>query len=231
MLRFLVCLIVFIFSASQTTAKHAVRAEKLVITDAMVITGVGTPAEGPLDIVISANKIERISAGSPNSEHRKNATLIDAKGKYVMPGFINMHGHTMYNRAGIDMDQPYQYYMWLGSGITSVRDLGSDWSKTSVDREKSKKNEIIAPRLFIYPGTWGHHKADDVRKLIQKYKDDGADGLKFGMMDKETFYAASDEAQKLKLKVANHVGVEDMNAWDNAAMKTTTIEHWYGIPD
>jgi len=197
----------------------------------MVITGVGTPAEGPLDIIINGNRIQKITSAKADSKHRQNVTIIDAKGKYVLPGFINMHGHIMHSRSGIEMNQPYQYNLWLGSGITTVRDLGSDWKKSSLDREKSRKNEIIAPRLFLYPGVWGHHKPADVIKIIKKHKKNGADGLKFGMMDKETFYAASKEAKKQKLKVANHVGVENMNAWDNAQMKTTTIEHWYGVPD
>ena len=109
--------------------------------------------------------------------------------------------------------------------------MGSNFEKSSVDRDKSKTNEIVAPRIHLYPGTWGHHTEKSVRQRIRQLKKDGADGLKFGMMDKRTFYAASKEANKLGLKVANHIGVEDMNVLDNMNVGTTTIEHWYGIPD
>ena len=40
-----------------------------------------------------------------------------------------------------------------------------------------------------------------------------------------------DEAHKLGLRVAHHVGVEETNAWDDIHFGTTSIEHWYGIPD
>ena len=80
-------------------------------------------------------------------------------------------------------------------------------------------------------GIWGNHKDQDIKKLIKDYHKKGVDGLKFGMMDKQTFLAASAEANRLKLPVANHVGVEDMNAWDNMKANTTSIEHWYGVPD
>src|SRR3984893_7876344 len=40
-----------------------------------------------------------------------------------------------------------------------------------------------------------------------------------------------DESRKLGLRVAHHVGVEETNAWDDIKFGTTSIEHWYGIPD
>lgn len=230
-MKYVMVLAVMVVLSAQE-ARHNAQYDTLVIADAMVIVGVGTPVEGPYDIVIVKNKIDRITRARSNSRFRKQAdAIIDAKGKYVLPGFINMHGHIMYSRGGLPMDQPYQYYLWLSNGITTVRDLGSDYRKSSIDREKSKRNEIIAPRLYLYPGTWGSYTPADARKRIRDLKKNGADGVKFGMMDKETFYAAHDEANKLGLKVANHVGVEDMNAWDNAKMGTTTIEHWYGVPE
>jgi hypothetical protein len=40
-----------------------------------------------------------------------------------------------------------------------------------------------------------------------------------------------DEAHKLGLRIAHHVGVEETTAWDDIKFGTTSIEHWYGIPD
>ena len=40
-----------------------------------------------------------------------------------------------------------------------------------------------------------------------------------------------DEAHKEGLRIAHHVGVEETNAWDDIHFGTTSIEHWYGIPD
>lgn len=204
----------------------------LLITNATIVVGVGTPAEGPYDIYIKNGLIEKLQTSRANSDLRKTVNnQIDAKDQYVLPGFINMHAHIMHQRANMDMSQPYQYYLWLASGITTVRDVGSNLEKTLEDREKSHKLEIIAPRILAYPGTWGNHSAESLKKRFRNYKKKKVDGLKFGMMDRETFLAASQLANKYKLPVANHVGVEDMNAYDNIAMGTSTIEHWYGIPD
>jgi hypothetical protein len=40
-----------------------------------------------------------------------------------------------------------------------------------------------------------------------------------------------DEAHKVGLRIAHHAGVEETNAWDDIKFGTTSIEHWYGIPD
>ena len=204
----------------------------LLITNATVVVGVGTPAEGPYDIYIKDGLIAEIQSSAEGSDFRKKSSRqIDAKNQYVLPGFINMHAHIMHQRAGIPMSQPYQYYLWLASGITTVRDVGSNLEKTLEDREKSEKFEIIAPRILAYPGTWGPRKQADLKERFKKFKAQKVDGLKFGMMDRETFLVASKLAQEHDLPVANHVGVEDMNASDNIKMKTSTIEHWYGVPD
>jgi cytosine/adenosine deaminase-related metal-dependent hydrolase len=211
---------------------HNQKLDELLVTNAMVVVGVGTPAEGPYDIHIKDGMIQAISAASEDNKLRSTEIQqLDAKGAYVLPGFINMHAHTMYNRAGIDMAQPYQHYLWLASGITTVRDLGSDTAVTLKEKQQSARHEIIAPRMFVYPGIWGNHSEKDLKQMISGYKKQGADGLKFGMMDKQTFLAASKLANEYKLPVANHVGVEDMNAWDNIKAGTTSIEHWYGVPD
>ncbi|MCX7553223.1 amidohydrolase family protein [Marinicella sp. S1101] len=211
---------------------HNQKHHEWLITNAMIVAGVGTPAEGPYDIHIKAGRIHAISGAKDDAKVRQlELVQLDAEGGYVLPGFINMHAHTMYNRAGIDMAQPYQHYLWLASGITTVRDLGSDTKVTLKEREQSAAGEIIAPRMFVYPGIWGNQRKEDLDKTIKKYHKQGVDGLKFGMMDKETFHHASKIAAKYDLKIANHVGVEDMTAWDNIEAGTTTIEHWYGVPD
>ena len=74
----------------------------------------------------------------------------------------------------------------------------------------------------------GHRELRSAVRAIQK---NGAAGIKLRHFDRDTVEVIMDEARKLGLRVAHHVGIEDMNAWDNAAFGTTTIEHWYGIPD
>ncbi|MDH4351636.1 MAG: amidohydrolase family protein, partial [Gemmatimonadota bacterium] len=73
--------------------------------------------------------------------------------------------------------------------------------------------------------------AAEARARIRHFKEIGADGVKFTGVERDVMEAALDEAHKLSLRVAHHVGVEETNAWDDIAFGATSIEHWYGIPD
>jgi len=89
----------FVF-AQDRPPQHGKKPGTMVITDAMVIDGVGTPPEGPMDILIRDNRIESVASSNPKADYRKDAkAVIDAKGKYVLPGLINMHGHLIDERA------------------------------------------------------------------------------------------------------------------------------------
>ena len=59
----------------------------------------------------------------------------------------------------------------------------------------------------------------------------GVDGIKLLGIDRDIMQAMEDEAHKEGLRIAHHVGVEETNAWDDIHFGTTSIEHWYGIPD
>ena len=217
--------------AQNQAPQHAKRADQLVITNTIMIDGLGTPAEGPVDIVIKQNRIASINRLRRDADYLKNAAVIDGTDKYVLPGFINMHGHLQDERAGKPQPFEYQQKLWLGCGITTIRDVGSDVEKALVQKQKSALNEIAAPRIWLYMWASGAGTEAEIRARIRELKAKGADGLKCHQMDRETFTIVTDEARKLGLKIAHHVGVEDANAWDDAALGTASIEHWYGVPE
>jgi cytosine/adenosine deaminase-related metal-dependent hydrolase len=222
------------------TPAHGKRVQRLVIRGAMIVDGNGTPASGPKDIVIEGDKITEIVALDPvalkdgRAKRPAGDVEIDATGKYVLPGLINLHGHVQEERGGIAQPLDYCLKMWLASGITTVRDVGSDTKKTIALREKSLKGEIAAPRLFVY-GVFSTppvpRNAEEARARVRELKAMGCDGIKFFGMDRDLFAAFADEAHKQGLRIAHHAGVEETNAWDDIKFGTTSIEHWYGIPD
>jgi imidazolonepropionase-like amidohydrolase len=229
--------------AAQTKGvTHGQRPARLVIRNATIIDGNGTPARGPADIVIEGNTITSIVYLDPVALARGGArrpagdVQIDATGKYVLPGLINAHGHLQSNRAGQSLGgYEYNLKLWLASGITTVREVGPESDTGIINiRDRSARGEIVAPRIFAYPMLTQNPaptNAAEARARVQHFKQIGADGVKFLGVERDIMAAGEDEAHKLGLRVAHHVGVEETNAWDDIKFGTTSFEHWYGIPD
>jgi len=217
------------------------RYPRIVIRNATVVDGNGTPAAGPKDIVIEGNRITDVVAIDPvavksgGSRRPAGDTEIDATGKYVLPGLIDAHAHLQDERGGIPQPFEYELKMWLACGITTVRDVGSDTKKALELRRKSGAGEIAAPRIFIYP-MFGNTSPvpktpEQARERVRQLHEMGVDGIKILGIDRDLMEAMEDEAHKFGLRVAHHAGVEETNAWDDIKFGTTSIEHWYGIPD
>jgi cytosine/adenosine deaminase-related metal-dependent hydrolase len=242
------CLLLVGHAAAQTArpAQHGVRPAKLAIRNAMIIEGNGTPASGPYDILIEGNVITNVVALDPVALRGGNARRpaadaeIDATGKYVLPGLINIHGHVQDERGGIPQPLEYELKLWLASGVTTVRDVGSDTRKTLALRESSAAGRVVSPRIVVYASfggggdgveSRGIRTEEEARARVRALKAMGADGIKIVGIDRDIMAAMEDEAKKAGLPIAHHVGVEETTAWDDIRFGTRSIEHWYGVPD
>jgi len=151
---------------AQTTVKSPAsgkRYQRLVVRNAMIVDGNGTPASGPKDIVIEGNTISEIVALDPVALKRGDAKRpagdveIEATGKYVLPGLIN--AHVQEKRGELPQPLEYELKLWLACGITTVRDVGASLNAVGdgIDvkrllslRQQSNAGEIASPRIFIY---------------------------------------------------------------------------------
>jgi hypothetical protein len=229
------------FAQAMKSPVSGKRYNRIVIRNAMVVDGNGTPASGPKDIVIEGNRIAEVASFDPISAMQGTARRpaagdveMDATGKYVLPGLINLHGHIQDERGGTPLPVEYCWKLWLASGITSVREVGGNTMKSLAWREQSRKGEITAPRFFIY-GVYHYPPipatAEAARARVREMKAVGVDGIKFFAIDRDLMAAMLDEAHKQGLRTAHHTAVAETNAWDDIKFGTTSIEHWYGIPD
>ena len=167
--------------------------KRLIIRGATVIDGTGAPPIGPVDIVIEGNRIAEIrSVGYPESRHRsgaagpKDADEGDRRLEDVRPARLRRHArHIGGTEQGTTAE--YVFKLWLAHGITTVRDPGSgnglDW--TMHERDRSAKNEIVAPRIVPYAFTgaamWDGGAIDSpeqARKFVQWVAKNGGAGLK-----------------------------------------------------
>ena len=227
------------FAQSATTSLSGKRLKRIVIRNAMVVDGSGKPAAGPFDIVTENDVIKEIVSFDPVAAKEGRARRpekgdldIDATGKYVLPGLINLHGHTQDERGGVPMPVEYVTKLWLACGITTVRDA---WANPKVLEYRNKINAgtLVGPRIFPYGGfpAPNLNTETQVRQRVNDLKAAGYDGIKLYTMDRDLMAAMMSEAKARGMRVMHHVGVEETNAWDDAKFGTTSIEHWYGIPD
>lgn len=208
----------------------------LLIQGAIMIDGTGAPPEGPVDILIEGNRISRIMRGGGDMPADRK---IDARGMYVLPGFVDVHGH---NGDPQKASQPsYGFKLWLAHGVTSVRGVGFGFGPNdpSIDQKRrSAANTITAPRLFAYtvPGDiWPNGPVRNPaqgREWVRWIKARGYDGVKFfNMEDPATFAAINDEAEKLGLGTVAHLGqrgVAQVNARKAIELGLDGVTHFYG---
>ena len=85
---------------------------------------------------------DRIASVTPGGQPPAGATVVDARGKYVLPGLIDAHVHYM----------DWAPELFLAHGVTTAIETGgSDW--TLVQRDGIAMGKIPGPRLFSGGGS------------------------------------------------------------------------------
>ena len=138
-----------------TPSIHAKQNRRLIIRNAMIIYGNAKPAYGPMDILVEDGRIATITASGERLSRiaaSANDAVIDAAGKYVMPGIVNAHMHWHEERQpGVPQPIQYERNLYLAAGVTTAREVGGDFEKTKQWRAESAAHKIVAPRIVLYP--------------------------------------------------------------------------------
>ncbi|MDA1305674.1 MAG: amidohydrolase family protein [Acidobacteria bacterium] len=213
---------------------------RMIIRNVMVIDGTGGPPFGPMNVVVSGNRIQAIqSAGTPGLRPTPPAPgrqggapadhEIDGTGMYLMPGFVDLHVHAGGPPKNVEAE--YAYKLWLAHGVTTVRGVALGPAQFSVsERARSEKNEIVAPRIFNCQRPGGGATPEGVRTWVRQNANT-LDCLKLGAMEPEVMAAVIDEAHLHGLGTTAHLqqgGVAQMNAIDAARVGLDTVTHFYG---
>ncbi|MES2290833.1 MAG: amidohydrolase family protein [Pseudomonadota bacterium] len=220
---------------------------RTVLRNVTMVDGTGAPAQGPIDIVLSGDRIAEIRAiGAPgaikdSARAAKGDHEIDLTGYYVLPGFIDahVHLHSLNDAQGVPSD--YILKLWIINGITSVREVGSsrpiEWL---VDiKRRSERNEIVAPRIDVFPffhniRTTPVNDPVQARLAVNEAKKRGADGIKFIGGAEDVLFAAMEEAKKIGMRTTMHhaqPSVAYANVLTTSAHGLNGMEHWYGLPE
>jgi hypothetical protein len=221
---------------------------QLIIRGVILINGTGAPPVGPVDIVVEKNRItDIVILGSPGATINPNrrpklkdgGKELNCEGMYLLPGFIDMHGHIGGEAQGVNAE--YVFKLWMAHGITAIRDPGCfnglDWVLD--EKQKSAQNIITAPRIFAYT-VFGQGAKQDISTpeqaiaWVHENAKKGADGIKFFGAPPAIMDAAIRENKKLGLRSCCHHAQMDVARWNilnSARAGMTSMEHWYGLPE
>ncbi len=168
-------------------------------------------------VVITGNRIETINGALP-----KNAKVIDGKGKWLIPGLIDMHVHLAtdgYFGSKLPTQFPDLAFNTqdimtpiISNGVTTVLDLNSTM-ETFGQKKEIEKGYIVGPRIALAAlinGGNGQGRiantAEEGRIIVRNIKAEGYDFIKlYSKLNIETYNAIIDEANKLGLKTIGHI--------------------------
>lgn len=216
---FVVLLSCTLFTSLHTySQKQAGKQAKMVIKQVNIITMTSPDTViKNATVVISNNRIESINGAIP-----KNATVIDGKGKWLIPGLIDLHVHLAAdayfgpkNPAQLpDLNFNTQDLMTpiIANGVTTVLDLNASM-ETFGQKKAIEKGYIVGPRMALAAlinGGGGQGRiantAEEGRILVRNAKTEGYDFIKvYSKLNIETFNAIVDEAYKQGMKTVGHI--------------------------
>ncbi|HKS56989.1 MAG TPA: amidohydrolase family protein [Steroidobacteraceae bacterium] len=122
----------------------------------------GQPPRGASTVVIRNGKVEAIRDGFAAPDGFANATVVDLRERYVLPGLIDCHVHLESDSAGQEgliesLTNGDAYFAYqalanarktLDAGFTTVRNLGDDRGTTLALRDAIAAGKVAGPRIL-----------------------------------------------------------------------------------
>ncbi len=143
----------------------------------------------------------------------KGAQKIDGKGKFLIPGLVDLHVHLLSDDEFPDALAEDELKIMLANGLTTVR-LMMGTPEQLILRERSAKGEIIAPTLYLASPQFTGRKGSnafvvtneaEARAAVRKARRDGYDFIKLTTFLAAPVYdAIIDEAARQNIRVVGH---------------------------
>jgi imidazolonepropionase-like amidohydrolase len=210
-------------------------ATTLVVAHVTVIDSTGRAPQPDQAVVIDDGRIVSVGPAA-RAKWPKDARVIDAQGKFLIPGLWDMHVHL----AGVNADPAWSKQvllpLLLANGVTGVRDMGGDLEVLLAWKRDVESGTLLGPHI-VAAGPWlagsGRRtaeqypvaNADEARAAVRDLKQRGADFIKvISLPSKEAFFAVADESKKESITFAGHLPFE-VSALEASNAGMHSIEH------
>lgn len=235
LLRFVLCALFVVPQVS--LAQEA----SLALTHVTVIDTTGGPAQTDDTVLIQGDRI--VAVGKGEKVHAPaGARVINASGKFLIPGLWDMHFHWY--------DERY-LPLTIANGVVGVRVM-LGYAEHYQWRKQIEAGQLLGPRMVItsraldgpvksgiFPGPSSTvvRTPAEGREAVINAQEHGADSVKIvSYLSRETFFAIADEAKKRGIPFVGHVpfsvSVEEAsNAGQRSIEHLTGLMHLTGMLD
>jgi imidazolonepropionase-like amidohydrolase/ABC-type multidrug transport system permease subunit len=160
--------------------RDLLRSRTMLIHNARIFTGDGRVIESG-SVLVKNGKIERIFEGPAPEAKRLKAEALEASGKTLLPGLIDVHVHLASTGGFSDSAADYQLEKtmpralasYLYSGITAVKSVGDPVTEILKTRALVNSGERLGAELFVsgpmFTATGGHG-TEYFRNMPEQYR-------------------------------------------------------------
>jgi imidazolonepropionase-like amidohydrolase len=206
-------------------------ARVIAFTHAAVIDPATGKIEPDMTVVVSDDRVAQV-AKTATLMLPAGTRIVDASGKYIIPGLWDMHVHGVSNKRTVEL--------FLANGITGVRSMFDDFDAIEDLRNAIKSGAVVGPRIYasgpivdgpkpVWPGSIAVATAEEGRKAVDNLKKRGVDFIKvYSSLPREAYFAIADEANKQHIPFAGHVP-DSVTAAEASDAGQKSVEHLYGV--
>ena len=159
-------------------------------------------------VIVSADRI-KVMGPAATTPVPDGALLVDGRGKYLMPGLAEMHGHIPPPTAPKDFTDDV-LFLYVANGVTTVRGMQGAPGQLEL-REAAKRGAIIAPTLYLAGPAFSGNSVrtpEEAAARVHEQKTDGWDVLKVqGGLSREVYNAMAMTARTIGLPFGGHVPI------------------------
>src|SRR5712692_6930304 len=210
----------------------------LAITHVTVIDATGTPPQQDMTLLIIDQRIAALCPSSATAIPR-GARILDATGKFLIPGLADMHVHL--TGAGEPTgSRNFMLPLLVAHGITMVRDMGGAVDQLTALRQEIEAGKQIGPRVFFtgpfldgdppafQPSIAIHNDAEG-RAAVRNLQAQGVDFIKTqSRLSREAYFAIGGECRRQGIRFVGHVP-DTVSALEASEAGQSSIEHLTGI--
>ena len=197
----------------------------MIIRDVTVIDATGAPPRPGMAVLIHG---DRIAAVGPSAEIEcpVGGRVIEASGKYLVPGLWDMHVHLSKTRASA-------LTLFVKHGVTSVRDMGGELEELLAWRDAVRRGDRLGPRVVL-AGPY-LEMPENVQRMLDAGVAEPVERTRIAVGDPERARAVVDSLAELGvdfIKVRTLASLDTYRAIADAARERDlrVVGHTFGVP-